>query len=311
MIEKLIVSLVALSVFCSCESNTKNSDTPTSGHVWIAVDESLNPLVEVEERVFESVYPNAHIDFIYTSEQEVVKLMLTDSVKLCILTRHFTENEKKHFDEIKITPRYSPFAKDAIAIILNTEVKDTIFTLTQFAKILDGTYSSWQEINPKQDDKKVKIVFDNSGSGAIRYLKDSLLFGKELGVNCFAVSNNKSVIDRVESDPQSIGIIGMSWISDQEDSVSHSFLKRIRVAELVPKDLMNAQAETMKPYQAYVALKQYPFWRNIEMINCSGKTGLGTGFASFVASDKGQRIVLKAGMVPATTPVRIINLNSN
>jgi phosphate transport system substrate-binding protein len=310
MKNKFMFYVFAFLIFISCETKNKNTDTPTTGHVWIAADESLRPLIEVEERVFESIYPEAHLDFIYASEQDVVKLMLSDSVKLCILTRHLSDKEKSHFDEIKITPRYSPFAKDAIAFILNNKTTDTTFTLLQLSKILDGTYSSWQEINPKAEDKDVQIVFDNAGSGAVRYLKDSLLNGKELGKQCYAVANNPAVIARVENDPHSIGIIGMAWISDVDDSISHAFLKRIKVANLVPKDLMNAQSETMKPYQAFVALKQYPFWRNIEMVNCSGKTGLGTGFAAFIASDNGQRIVLKAGMVPATTPVRIINLNS-
>ena len=310
MKNKLIYYAIAFLIFASCDTRNKNAETPTSGHAWIAVDESLKPLVEVEENVFESIYPNAHLDFIYVSEQEVIKLMLSDSVKLCIITRHLTVKEKSHYDEKKITPRYSPFAKDAIAFILNKKSTDTIFTLPQLSKILDGTFTSWEEINPENDDKKIKVVFDNGSSGAIRYLKDSLLNGKDIGKQCYAVNNNGAVIDQVEKDPLSIGIIGMAWISDVDDSIAHSFLNRIKVAELVPKYLMNVQAQTMKPYQAYVALKQYPFWRNIEMINCSGRTGLGTGFASFIASDKGQRIVLKAGMVPATTPVRIINLNS-
>jgi phosphate transport system substrate-binding protein len=30
---------------------------------------------------------------------------------------------------------------------------------------------------------------------------------------------------------------------------------------------------------------------------------------AFVASDKGQRIVLKSGLVPATMPIRIVEIN--
>jgi phosphate transport system substrate-binding protein len=35
--------------------------------------------------------------------------------------------------------------------------------------------------------------------------------------------------------------------------------------------------------------------------------GLGNGFIAFAASDPGQRIVLKAGLLPAIAPVRIVN----
>jgi phosphate transport system substrate-binding protein len=36
--------------------------------------------------------------------------------------------------------------------------------------------------------------------------------------------------------------------------------------------------------------------------------GLSTGFLSFMAGDKGQRIVLKSGLMPAQKPVRMIEL---
>ncbi len=311
MFNKVVNIILIAILFSGCGSDAIKTDTATSGHVWIAADESLRPIVEAEEQVFEAIYPDAKLDIIYTSETELIKLMLTDSIKLGIFTRHLTNEEKKHFDNIKITPRYSPFATDAIAIIMNNEAKDTILSVEQLSKILDGTYTSWKQINPKSSDNPLQVVFDNASSGAIRYLKDSLLQGKQLAKNCFAVKDNSSVIDQVEKNKNNIGIIGMAWISDKDDSISHGFLNRIRIAEMIPRDLSFAEASSMKPYQAYVALKQYPLWRTIEMLNCTGRTGLGTGFASFIASDRGQRIVLKAGMVPATAPVRIVKLNND
>jgi hypothetical protein len=38
------------------------------------------------------------------------------------------------------------------------------------------------------------------------------------------------------------------------------------------------------------------------MLVVENKSGLGTGFASFVAGHKGQRIILKRGLAPAHTP---------
>jgi phosphate transport system substrate-binding protein len=39
-------------------------------------------------------------------------------------------------------------------------------------------------------------------------------------------------------------------------------------------------------------------------------TGLGSGFVSFVSGEKGQRIILKSGLVPATMPIRIIQVKN-
>jgi len=64
--------------------------------------------------------------------------------------------------------------------------------------------------------------------------------------------------------------------------------------------------EFTKPYQAYIADKSYPFIREVYMISRETFTGLGSGFISFVASDPGQRIILKSKLVPATMPVRLV-----
>jgi phosphate transport system substrate-binding protein len=61
-----------------------------------------------------------------------------------------------------------------------------------------------------------------------------------------------------------------------------------------------------RPYQGFIADKSYPFIREVYIINRESFTGLGTGFTQWVASDQGQRIVLKMGLVPATMPIRLI-----
>ena len=69
--------------------------------------------------------------------------------------------------------------------------------------------------------------------------------------------------------------------------------------------------EYYKPYQAYIAQKIYPLWREVYVISKEAYTGLGTGLTAFIASERGQRIVLKFGLVPATMPVRLVELIEN
>jgi phosphate transport system substrate-binding protein len=46
------------------------------------------------------------------------------------------------------------------------------------------------------------------------------------------------------------------------------------------------------------------------MVSREARAGLASGFIAFVAGEKGQRVVLKAGLVPATMPVRIVEVNN-
>jgi len=65
-----------------------------------------------------------------------------------------------------------------------------------------------------------------------------------------------------------------------------------------------APTEYFKPSQETLALKQYPLSRGLYILDSSGKMGLAAGFAAFLKSDKGQRIILKSGLLPDSIPQR-------
>lgn len=304
-------TLLIVAGACNTGNSKKHTDTSTSGSITIAVDESLKPIIEAEKDVFEALYPNAKLNMVYTDEYAAIKLLSQDSARIAIVTREMLPEEKAPFDKRKIIPRNTVIGYDAIGVIMHASSKDTVLTLEQLSGILSGKYKTWKDLNPANAATPFKVVFDHAQSGAVRQLRDSLLNGGKLAEHCYAVNSNPEVINQVENDRNTIGLIGVAWISDRDDSTSNSFLRKIKVAEIVPKNPETAEARTMKPYQAYIALKQYPLYRNITIVNPEGRYGLGTGFASFINSDKGQRIILKSGLVPAHAPVRIIQLNND
>ncbi len=301
-------------VTLSCSQNNGNKDeldTTTSGKITISVDESLRPIIESEEMVFEGIYAKADITFKYMGEQDAINYMLKDSARMAIVTRELLQNEEAILEQAKYKARTLKMATDALAIIINNDNNDTLFEPQQIRDIVSGKTKVWKDLNPKNSLGQIQVVFDNPASGARRYLKDSLLKGEELGKNCFAVNSNKEVIDYVEKNKNAIGIIGVSWISNENSSQANTFLKKIRVADVLPNPKPDYfdKLITFKPIQANMALKIYPFLRPIFMISREAHTGLGTGFASFVAGDQGQRIIQKSGLIPAKSPIRIIQLN--
>ena len=59
------------------------------------------------------------------------------------------------------------------------------------------------------------------------------------------------------------------------------------------------------PYQASIYNKSYPFTREVYLISRETFAGLGSGFIAWMTNEKGQKIVLRSGLVPATMPIRI------
>ena len=298
----------AAFLFNGCVERDKNGnilDNPTSGSIKIAVDESLRPLLEAEVDTFQGTYHYAFIHADYTSETEAMERLLKDSVRLAVVTRKLTNDEMEVFNQVKIIPDQVKIAKDGVAIILNRNNSDSVFQFSQLQSIVEGKLTQWKQINPATRLSNIEVVFDHPQSGIIRFLNDSIQRVEKLPPYFYAVNSNAAVIDYVSKKPNAIGLIGACWISDRDDATVNRFLNTIRVARI------GKEGKAVQPYQAYIANGQYPLRRDVYMISREDRTGLGSGFISFVAGDKGQRIVLKSGMVPATMPVRTVQIHRN
>ncbi len=297
-----IISAVTLAA-CTQDKNAP-TDTPVSGSITICVDEGFSPVIESEVSTFGSQYKYANINARYVSETEAFRDLLNDSARLIIVSRKLTSEEQKYFEQKKLFPDVTKIATDAVAFIVNKENKDTAFTLEQVKKIMSGEVNKWNQLNPNSPVEEIRIVFDSKTSGMARYMQETLNGNKPLPPNSYAVDKNKEVVDYVAANKNALGVIGVNWISDDDDPMTTGFLEKINVVAIGD----STGKEFNKPYQAYIATKVYPFCRDIYVVSREARAGLGTGFAAFLAGDVGQRIILKSGLVPATMPVRILDL---
>lgn len=297
-------------VSCSSSDKPKFTDTPVSGDISIVADESYQPLISSEADTFVGIYSRAKVTVKYLPESEAFKeLMNNDSMRLIVAARELNEKEKEFFKGRNLYPRTTKIAVDAVAIIVNTDNPDSLFKYEQLRDIIRGKISSWKQLNSKSSLDSIRIVFDRNGSANTRYLKEKFLGEAAFPRNCYATNSNADVIDYVNHNKSSLGVISLNWISDMDDALVNGFLRKIRVAEIAPPDTSKDSGIFFKPYQGYIALNQYPLTRNTYIISREARSGLGTGFAAFVAGDQGQRIVRLMGMLPATMPVRLIHIN--
>jgi phosphate transport system substrate-binding protein len=294
---KNIISLFPLLLFfCfGCNGSDSPDDTPTYGQISISVDETFKPLIDSEIFTFEGIYNYADVDVSYKTEMEAFNDLMNDTIRLIIVPRQLNKDELKEFEKWEIVPKVTKIAYDAVALIGSKDLKDSTLTLNEIKTLLsDGSVSSF---------KNVKVVFDNNNSSTINFLKEKT-GAKQLSSNCYALTSNNAVLDYIAKEKNCIGVIGVNWISDRDDTTNLSFLNSVRVMEVSA----NENSEYFKPYQAYIAQKIYPLWREVYVISKEAYTGLGTGLTAFIASERGQRIVLKFGLVPATMPVRLVEL---
>lgn len=259
-------------------------DTPTKGEIRISVDKTYQPLLESEIRVFQSQYPNAKIIADYKPEADCFKDLFNDSARLIIVTRDLKENELEYFKKEKIRPQSGKLATDAIALIVNHSNPDSILTMDQVREIMNG-----------QAKKKWNIVFDDQNSSTARYVLDSINKGQPLPPNTMAAHSNVEVISHVEKDKDAIGVIGVNWISDTNDSTAIEFSNRVTTVKL----RADGYTDFVKPYQYYIGTKSYPLTRGMFYILKEPRQGLGSGFATFLSGQSGQLVIGKFKLFPA------------
>jgi phosphate transport system substrate-binding protein len=291
----MVVLVSVLFAMCNQKEKTKSdNESILKGSVTILVDETLTPIIEDQVAIFESHY-DAKIKIDSKSESELVVSLFKEKSGIAILTRNLTINENKIFAQKKITPKITKFATDAIAFIVNKKSNDTLIELKTVIDFMQG----------KSNDRIKGLVFDNPNSSTARYMNELAgidVFPKK-GVYSF--KTNQEAIKFVAQNEGMIGIVGVNWLSQPMPEMQQ-YVDKVNVMSV--KSITGSGFYA--PTQNNIAEGKYPLARDLYIINAQGYSGLGMGFASFVAGDIGQRIVLKSGLLPVRVPSRIINIRN-
>lgn len=280
---------VALLVKSCTRAPSTESETVVTGKTTMLVDDTFEPIIEDQLAVFESSYKHAEITLINAPENRVFHLLMSDSAKVAIVTRELTEEENNFFIAKDIIPKTRKFATDGIALITHNSNLDSVISVEEIIHILKGTH---------QDSKA--LVFDNPNSSTVRYLKELADIDSLPSQGVYALNSNNAVIEYVYNNPKAIGVIGVNWLAQPSEALA-PLVQQLVALQVKVKDSDNM---AYKPTQSNLALGLYPLARDLYLINCQGTYGLGLGFSAFLAGERGQRLILKSGLLPDSIPSR-------
>ena len=302
----LMLSLSFLLSSCGQKrAKDGRTDTPTSGTIKFASDESFSPIIEELLQTYQFRYPQTHLLPIYTDDNTGMKLILDQKVNLFFTSHALTKGEDAILRGKGPIPEVFPIGYDGIAFIVNRANNDSCMTVNDVKKILSGQIANWKQLNPKNNQGNIEVVFDNKASATLHYVVDSILGGKNIkSANIVAASNSKSVVDYVHKTPNAIGVIGSNWLNDHRDSTNTTFNKNITVVGL-SKATIAQLGNSWQPYQAYLLDGRYPFVRTIYAIVADPHKALPWAFANFVTNPIGQKIIFKAGLLPYRGQINI------
>jgi phosphate transport system substrate-binding protein len=218
-----------------------------------------------------------------------MRAFLKDTSRIVILSRKLNDKEVKYFEQLKIKPKTTKIGTDAVAFISNKGNNDTLIALKDVILFMQG-----------RPQTRVKgLVFDNPNSSTVRYMNELAGIAEMPKEAVYSFKLNKDVVKFVADNDGMIGVVGVNWLYQPSPDI-RDLMKNINVLSVKGE----GGEEFVAPTQNNLAEGKYPLARDLYIINCQGSFGLGMGFASFVAGDIGQRIILKAGLLPVRMPPR-------
>lgn len=301
----LLFGMIVMLSSCNQMGKKGTNETPTRGSIRISVDESFQPILETEIFTFTHLYPSASITARYKPEFDVINDFMNDSVKVIVTSQKLSDYQVQSLRDSQIIARTTTYAYDALALVTNNNNRDTLMKYNTVKEIFTGKITRWDQVNPKSKIGDIRVIFDNNKSGNVRYFKE-LFEVDSLGKNFFAVNSNMEVMDFVSRNEDALGIVSVNWISDKDDSATREFLDKINVLAVSHQFLDDGYYYL--PQQGSIYNKEYPFVRDVYLISRETFSGLGSGFINWLCAEQGQRIVLKSGLVPATMPIRLVQV---
>lgn len=296
---KKISLLLLLFVFAACKhkKNTEHAvvETRTSGTLKLLVDETFAPIVDKQIEIFKLDYPDATITQRLDNERKILPTFLNDTIRVMVSSRVLNASEEEYYAKRSIKVNTSRFAVDGIALIVNADNIDSTITVDEVVDVLKG----------KSTNKN--LVFDNAYSSTLRYFKDLAQINSLPKSGVYTLKTNNDVIKYIAENKNYIGVIGINWLSD-DNTEAKNYLSKVKL--LGVKNIKGKKGDDAfyKPIQINLIKGIYPLLRNLYIINAEGRDGLGTGFANWLLSQRGQLIVLKSGLGPHKMMPREINL---
>ncbi len=282
------ILVVVLLASCNIGDDSKELKIAKDSTIRISVDESFEPIIREQLKVYEVAYPDTKVIASYKSEAECLRDLQNDSTRIVIISRELNKAETQFFDgKIGFKPAFEKLAKDAIAVIVNVNSKDSVFTKDELKQMLAGKSKS--TFNVALDGK--------NATSTVRYLSDSLLAGKPFGPTITGANNSEDLINYIASTEDVVGFVGISWVTNPKNKQQEVALKNVKLA-LVECSMNCEKGSFARPSQQTITFGQYPLVRGLYYVLKENYAGLGSRLVQFLTTERGQLIFRRALLVP-------------
>lgn len=300
-----VVAILVATSGCANKTSTQDAlqqgkNKTYSGELNIGCDAGLEPVIKQEIEVFSYSNDSVAIKPVYEGEEALMADFKANKISVMILPRQMDAAEKENFknrDSIYI--REIIVAYDAVALVGNKTFNDAQLDEKALQRYMVGNAGA----------NAPKLVFNSRNADMVKEVLKALGYAGT-AVNVFAVDSTEAVISYVENEPNAIGFVPYAFVSDTDDDRVKKILRRVKILSLRAKDEEGKEVR-VSANQSDIAEGTYPLKRTVTAFTrFRYEDNLEWLFVNFMYKERGAKIFLKAGLIPAKMPVREINVNT-
>ncbi|ABG59279.1 substrate-binding domain-containing protein [Cytophaga hutchinsonii] len=293
---KYILFYCSFLFLASCSEKTEStnaSSTPVDS-VTVLCDPSWESIVRTFITTYEGLNPHRKVTLLVKPESECIHALLKDTYRTVFVSRNFTASEQAFIEKKEWGIHNDSLCYDGLTWIAPKSFPKDSLTLDEIKELFQsGTLNN----------QAYTIQLNSSGSSVANYLTE------RLGVppstkHIYTGGNDEDIIRSVQVHKNALACISSSWLVNLEDKRHRDYLASVKVLKIAK----TPSSEAYSPFQNDLALGTYPFMRVLRVLNHDANAGMGTAFASYFISNRGQRIFLKAGLLPYKMPAREVEL---
>ncbi|MGN6648405.1 MAG: substrate-binding domain-containing protein [Cytophaga sp.] len=283
----------------SCTSEPKPGKETVEGSsipdtATVLCDPSWESILRTFIVTYEGLNPHRKIKLLIKPESECIHAVITGSYNTVFVSRNFSPGELNVLKQKQWRVANDTLCYDGLAWIAPKSFPEDSLSVDD-VKVLFQT-GVLEGVN-------YTIQLNKTGSSVANYLTD--YFGVPPSTShLYTGGSDEQIIQSVQQHNRSLACISSGWLVNLEDQKHQAYLSSVKVLKISA----HANEKSYSPFQNDLALNSYPFKRILRVINNDANDGLGTAFASFLIGNRGQRVFLKAGLLPHKMPAREVEL---
>ncbi len=289
--KRVLVFLLLLSfVLTSCGSADSADAASDSSAQYIenkGSDTIVNLALAWAER-YQGEHADVRISVTGGGSGTGIAALINNTVDLANASRQIKEEEIEEARSKGVEPLEHIIARDAIAVIVNSENPVSELTLQQISDIYSGKITRWNEVGG-EDRPIVKLSRETNSGTHVYFLETVLRLGSKEDKTLFSTDtlllpSSEGIISEVRDNPNAIGYDGLGYVPDD--------VKMIAIAKEAGSAYVLPSIETVND-------KTYAIARDLYMYTNGEPTGIVKDYLDWILSDEAQQIVEELGFVPA------------